>query len=102
MTKGEVVKWLESLKKEIGKAENHTLWHYAKSIDMAIEAILAEAVHGKWLVKEKEDADGYYWWRECSNCGEKPLLDRWNHGDMLSNFCPHCGAKMKGADNEID
>lgn len=39
MTREEVVKWLESLKKEIGKAENRTLWHYAESIDMAIEAL---------------------------------------------------------------
>ena len=51
---------------------------------------------GKWVVKEKNDADGYYWWRECSECGRKPLLDRWNHGEKLSDFCPYCGAKMGG------
>ncbi len=39
MTREEVVKWLESLKQEIGKAENRTLWHYAESIDIAIEAL---------------------------------------------------------------
>lgn len=39
MTNKENVKWLESLKKEIGKAENRTLWHYAEAIDMAIEAL---------------------------------------------------------------
>lgn len=43
MTREEVVKWLESLKREIGKAENRTLWHYAESIDMAIETLSAEA-----------------------------------------------------------
>ena len=42
MTREEVVKWLESLKREIGKAENRTLWHYAESIDMAIEALKAK------------------------------------------------------------
>lgn len=39
MTREEVVKWLKSLKMEIGKTENRTLWHYAESIDMAIEAL---------------------------------------------------------------
>lgn len=39
MTREEVVKWLESLKRETGKAENRTLWHYAESIDMAIKAL---------------------------------------------------------------
>ena len=30
---------MESLKREIGKAENRTLWHYAESIDMVIKAL---------------------------------------------------------------
>lgn len=42
MTKEETIKWLESLKAEIGKSEHRTLWHYAEAIDMAIEALKAE------------------------------------------------------------
>ena len=38
---GEIIKWLESLKAEIGKSEHRTLWHYAEAIDMAIEALSA-------------------------------------------------------------
>ncbi len=52
MTREEVAKWLKSLKKEIGKAENRTLWHYAESIDMAIEALQAE-IDGN-LINRKE------------------------------------------------
>lgn len=44
MTNDETIKWLESLKAEIGKAEHRTLWHYAEAIDVAIEALSAEAV----------------------------------------------------------
>ena len=44
MTREETVKWLESLKAEIGKSEHRTLWHYAEAIDMAIEALSAETV----------------------------------------------------------
>lgn len=30
----------------------------------------------------------------CSVCGE------WEYSDSESNYCPNCGAKMKGVDNE--
>lgn len=39
MTREETIKWLESLKAEIGKSEHRILWHYAEAIDMAIEAL---------------------------------------------------------------
>ena len=39
MTREETIKWLESLKAEIGKSEHRALWHYAEAIDMAIEAL---------------------------------------------------------------
>ena len=47
MTREEVVKWLESLKREVGKAENCSLWHYAESIDVAIKTRSAETVQLK-------------------------------------------------------
>lgn len=51
MTREEVVKWLESLKRETGKAENYALWHYAESIDMAIKALSPEdRPTGEWKV----------------------------------------------------
>lgn len=54
---------------------------------------------GEWVLKESED--GVYWWHECSECGEKPLLDRWMHDEKLSDFCWNCGSKMfKGGEGE--
>ena len=49
MTREETVKWLESLKHDIGKAQHSDLWHYEQAIDVAIEAL-----------KEQE-------WRSCSD-----------------------------------
>lgn len=33
---------------------------------------------------------------ECSECGENEFGSK----SKLTNFCPHCGARMKGADDE--
>ncbi len=49
MTKEETIKWLESLKVEIGKTEHRTLWHYAEAVDVAIETLKAESsTEGKY------------------------------------------------------
>ena len=45
---------------------------------------------GKWI---RMTADGVYWY-ECSECHEKPLLNRWHKQDEMSKFCPNCGASM--------
>ena len=56
-----------------------------------IEAIpSADRPRGEWI--EQEDDYHHYW--ECSECGMGVGLDD------IRNFCPNCGAKMKGADDE--
>lgn len=62
---------------------------FHKAIDKAVENLIAKnwqpVIYGKWEI----NTDGYYPY--CSVCGEEP-----EHGKM-SNYCPHCGAMMKGA-----
>ena len=36
----------------------------------------------------------------CSHCGEV-VIDDWHDTDDWYDFCPNCGARMKGADDEI-
>lgn len=80
MTREETIKWLESLKAEIGKSEYRALWHYAEAIDMAIEA-LKDRSTGEW-----KKATESIW--KCSLCNAIMFTD--------SNYCPNCGAKMNG------
>lgn len=42
--------------------------------------------------------DNYLSWsHKCSNCGNFPLTkDETMHDEVLSNFCPYCGADMRG------
>ena len=50
----------------------------------------ADRPRGEWI--EQEDDYHHYW--ECSECGMGVGLDD------IRNFCPNCGAHMKGADDE--
>ena len=48
-----------------------------------------EVVHGHWY---KAPHHPY----RCSNCGEMALLDMYGESHYRSNYCPNCGAKMRG------
>lgn len=52
----------------------------------------ADRPHGEWIYGTDEDGneDAYPW--TCSICGEKY--------PWYPNYCPNCGARMKGADDE--
>ena len=55
----------------------------------------ADRPQGKWIAK----TENYHSHWVCSECGAWALLD-FNEQMFLSNFCPDCGARMKGADDE--
>ena len=53
----------------------------------------AERPQGEWI----ETPDGTM----CGNCHKFPYDDGEYHiANWSSDFCPHCGARMKGADSE--
>lgn len=50
---------------------------------------------GKWI----KNYDRVKWWYECSCCHEKPLISRFGDMEILSTYCPNCGAKMEVIEN---
>lgn len=50
---------------------------------------------GKWIEKDGWDGDVYY---DCSACGESWTTIEGTPWDNGMNYCPHCGAKMEGAE----
>ncbi len=65
------------------------------AIDAIIQNEPSAQRKGKWI---RMTADGVYW-HECSECHEKPLLNRWHKQDEMSKFCPNCGSRMEGPDD---
>lgn len=63
-----------------------------EALDMAIEALSADAVQGEWEFIDNEIFAGEYF---CSICGKRAEVDLYGEW-ILSNYCPSCGAKMKG------
>ena len=48
--------------------------------------------HGRWIEKQEKDTfAGYLYSYECSECGRV--------GQRKEPYCPNCGAKMDGGDD---
>jgi hypothetical protein len=90
-----------------------------KAIDMAIEALQFQDIminnpqtakptpvvckncqennrpKGKWI-----DIDIYYRMATCSHCHKVTMFEKWGEHIKPYDFCPNCGADMRGGDTE--
>ena len=88
MTNKEAIELLKKATMFEPKLENRD---YPEAFDLAIKA-LEERPQGEWIVDEDDDILKPL---KCSNCGEvAECLD--GGSQFLSNFCPNCGADMRG------
>lgn len=96
------------LQKEINKfipPLNNTDWwmrygiHLSKTIieDLpAIDSVPSAQKTGKWIEKNivlTTDPPQHVWY--CSECG---IVKSWYTDEVLTNYCPNCGARMEGKD----
>ena len=89
MTRDDAITTLAKIQKLLAiypkrKKQKESVNEIETAIGMAIEALKTDRPHGEWL----------YRWNdvECSRCGE------FEKGK--TNFCPNCGADMRGGDTE--
>ena len=78
----------EALLEHVEYDNNYRLIIQAKAINDAPAADVAPVVHGRWLYHTLIDGHIH---AECSECHKVRIID---------NFCPNCGAKMDGGDND--
>ena len=71
------------------RAEDMTINEFVE--DVLPAADVAPVVHGEWLGRR----GGFFDFAACSNCREK-----YPTGGEVPNYCPNCGARMDGADND--
>ncbi|MBQ3124998.1 MAG: hypothetical protein IJC09_06230 [Clostridia bacterium] len=69
---------------------------YEQIIEQIPTADVAEVKHGKWESEWSIIGNALYF--HCSVCGES---DPWQHtGRGPASYCPRCGAKMDGGEEE--
>ena len=54
-----------------------------------------EPKRGKWI-----NRDPHWHTAICSNCNKVTMFEEWDGEVWEYNFCPNCGARMKGAEDE--
>nr|DAG23536.1 MAG TPA: DNA-directed RNA polymerase [Caudoviricetes sp.] len=64
-----------------------------RMIDDAPAADVAPVVHGRWI-HDGRRINGGIDWCHCSECGKS------DNFCARTNYCPNCGAKMDGGDND--
>lgn len=101
MTRGEAVNWIINIAYDIGKAEHRELWHYEQALSEIRDMLQSEPERktSMWLphIEKSREYIGTilvnvsydYWF--CDACGY-----RVDNGQPMYNFCPHCGADMRG------
>ena len=71
-------------------------------VDMPPNADVQEVKHGEWITKEPLPRTYGRSRAFCSRCGQFALYEFINvgsFGEKLTNYCPACGAKMDGKEN---
>ena len=91
----------ECLRYEVCRADGNVFSHIISDHDVASDICphfkdktkYVEQKHGRWEKWWCEDYITYF--HRCSVCGEDALTkEETAHDEVLSNYCPNCGAKM--------
>ena len=58
---------------------------------LVLQAPTIDAIEvGKWVLKTEDSS----YWYVCSQCGERPMCNRFSYMEECSDYCPNCGARM--------
>lgn len=75
-----------------GYKTRERVWETREAIQKLPAADVSPVVHGRWIEQEKYNFGTMY---DCSICGDR-ILDNGHSW----NYCPNCGCRMDGGDDE--
>ena len=92
-------KWLKENAKVLGDYYENTVWAVPLSILENAPSVVpscqknrqVERAEGEWINKQEK-----YQMAECSNCKKVTMHEMWGDKLVYYDYCPNCGAKMKG------
>lgn len=80
-------------------SDEHQAWYKAEDVYKALKEVpSADRPQGEWIYTDDDVFAGEY---TCSNCNKRAEVDLYGQW-ILSNYCPNCGCRMKGASNGED
>ena len=83
----------------------HLEYHYCQSHSIMRENVVDYLISNGVTIREpgewETDKEDIEWGnalkrKHCSRCGKRPHFDKEKREFVLSDFCPNCGAPMKG------
>lgn len=98
MTRGEAINWIINITADIGKAEHSELWHYEQALAEIREMLESEPERkkGQWYKANGVMPPEHFGRHRCSICDAFAMHDWKHHREELTDFCPNCGADMRG------
>jgi rRNA maturation endonuclease Nob1 len=94
MTREEAIEMLKALNMMLRSPDGEPISDVCDALGMAIKALSADT-EGEWI-----DVDNYYRLATCSRCHKVTMFEKWGEYTKPYDFCPNCGARMKGGDTE--
>lgn len=87
-----MLNYQQYLQGRMSNEENHKLWEFIKDLP----SVMPKPKIGKWIAQEDELGEYASGCFECSNCHEVFWVESGTPQDNEYNYCPNCGADMRG------
>ena len=87
---------LKAVLQVLNKYKNEEFASVLKRVFMQLPSVTPQPKIGHWILLDECVNSGYY----CSECLKKVVKEGWSNTVKKIKYCPNCGVRMRGDDNE--